>query len=166
MICENCGSKIPTRQVVEGKLRNFSQRKFCLECSPFGKRNKIKINGETLILGNGDRYCTTCGERDLSQFYDNSRTICKRCYVGQVSAKRLHRKDYAVQTLGGKCLVCGFDSFIEGLCFHHLDPSIKDENFGSKFGWSKKRLDLELQKCVLLCVRCHAGVHAGKVELE
>ena len=43
-----------------------------------------------------------------------------------VTECRRRRKSDLVRVLGGKCIICGFDGFIEALEFHHLDPTKKD----------------------------------------
>ena len=40
--CLKCGLDFPIIQKIEGKKRNLSNRKFCLQCSPFGKHNTKK----------------------------------------------------------------------------------------------------------------------------
>ena len=42
-ICKKCGEEFPYRAIVDGKERNFSSRKYCLKCSPFGKHNTQKL---------------------------------------------------------------------------------------------------------------------------
>lgn len=41
-VCKNCQKDFPILIVVDGKERNLGSRSFCLECSPFGKRNTSK----------------------------------------------------------------------------------------------------------------------------
>lgn len=47
--------------------------------------------------------------------------------------------------------------------FHHLNPKLK-EGYGTgalKAHWSFERNKKEIDKCVLVCVRCHREIHAG-----
>jgi 5-methylcytosine-specific restriction endonuclease McrA len=64
----------------------------------------------------------------------------------------LKRKLRAWEYLGGKCVVCGYNDDLE---FHHVDPSTKLFNIGSKLSMAWDKLILELDKCVLLCYDCH-----------
>lgn len=67
-----------------------------------------------------------------------------------------------VAGFGGTCCICGYNRCLQALDFHHLDPSEKDFSFsgyGATRAWST--LVKEACKCVLLCCRCHAEVHAG-----
>jgi hypothetical protein len=58
----------------------------------------------------------------------------------------------AVAAKGGKCEKCGYNRCIDALEFHHLENL--DKNFGlSEKGYARswKRVEKELEKCVLLC---------------
>ena len=75
--------------------------------------------------------------------------------------KRSKRK--AVESMGGKCQCCGYNTCNEALEFHHIDPSKKDFSFG-RFRANPKKLSClveELKKCILLCSNCHKEIHAG-----
>ncbi len=67
----------------------------------------------------------------------------------------------AVEYKGGKCERCGYDRCMEALEFHHLDPIHKDFNISSKgYTRSWKKVQSELDKCVMLCANCHRETHA------
>ena len=58
-----------------------------------------------------------------------------------------------------KCNRCG-ENHIACLEFHHLDPSQKEGNVGSKFrNVSTKKLLEEIAKCEVLCANCHRKEH-------
>lgn len=72
-------------------------------------------------------------------------------------------KQKAIDYKGGKCQVCGYSKCLAALDFHHIDPS-KKNGYGTgalKAHWSFDRNKSELNKCVLVCVRCHREIHAG-----
>ena len=101
----------------------------------------------------------SCGETDSKKFYGKKKNICGKCqnkYVTEVGRKK---KKQAVEYLGGKCKICGYNEHMCSLDFHHIDGSTKDENFSSKRGWSWEKLKKELDKCILLCKNCHSAVH-------
>lgn len=78
---------------------------------------------------------------------------------------RKETKIKAVEYLGGKCQICGYDKCIEALEFHHKDPSIKEFTIG-KFRIKKwERIKKELDKCILLCANCHRELH-NKIEIS
>lgn len=63
------------------------------------------------------------------------------------------------------CITCG-ENDPDFFDLHHLDPKEKDVNISSvKNSWAWERLQTELDKCVVLCCKCHRKVHAGKLTL-
>jgi len=73
----------------------------------------------------------------------------------------------AIESMGGCCVICGYDSCPEALDFHHLDPESKDFSLSSARANPKSwdKIVKELKKCVLICCRCHRELHAGQIEL-
>ena len=43
--CKNCRKEIPSWVVIDGISHGLSNRRFCLECSPFGKHNTVALSG-------------------------------------------------------------------------------------------------------------------------
>lgn len=75
-------------------------------------------------------------------------------------------KQVLVEEAGGCCAICGYERYVGGLAFHHLDPATKVTGLAQKgTALSIERLREEAQKCVLLCHNCHAEVEAGSAEL-
>lgn len=75
---------------------------------------------------------------------------------------RRRTKVRAVEILGGKCEICGYDTNYGALEFHHTYPSVKEFAIGNKGiprAWD--RVESEIQKCQLLCSNCHASTHEG-----
>lgn len=62
--------------------------------------------------------------------------------------------------------MCSYDRCMDALQFHHLDPSEKDFVLSRVGTWAWQRIVNELDKCVLLCCRCHTEVHAGVLDLR
>ena len=49
LTCKNCGKQFKTAIKIDGKLRVFNKRRFCLECSPYKAHNTrtcIEFNNE------------------------------------------------------------------------------------------------------------------------
>ncbi len=44
-LCHKCGSPIKRRVVIDGQRKLLSGRKYCLDCSPFGRHNTKKLDG-------------------------------------------------------------------------------------------------------------------------
>lgn len=69
-------------------------------------------------------------------------------------------KARAIEYLGGECRICGYSTCFAALEPHHLDPLGKDFTI-SEAMTSWERIKPELDKCELLCCRCHREVHDG-----
>lgn len=110
--------------------------------------------------------CPKCGETNPKKFYGKRRNLCGKCHNQDVTKRGRQNIQYVLDSLGGKCIVCEFDDYSCALNIHHLDPIKKDKNFKYWRGWSKKRIDKEIQGCVLLCSNCHAGVHGGFILVQ
>lgn len=57
------------------------------------------------------------------------------------------------------CSVCGYNSCLSALEFHHLDPSKKEHKLSQIR--SEKTILRETAKCILVCANCHREIHAG-----
>lgn len=71
--------------------------------------------------------------------------------------RALDRKQKLVDLKGGQCKKCGYSQCLRALSFHHINPREKKfcidlRSIGNR-RWSC--LLCELNKCDLLCVRCH-----------
>jgi len=84
----------------------------------------------------------------------------------RVKKWRKHIKDTMVGIKGGCCSVCGYDKYYGALHFHHVDMSEKSFSFSQAIANPKNinALATELNKCVLVCNRCHSEIHAGLTE--
>ena len=100
-----------------------------------------------------------CKIHGFTEFYEKGRTsYCKHCYNENRKKARNSLKQRAVEALGGKCQVCGYDKCLQALEFHHLDPKEKDFEISGKGSWDK--IEIELKKCVLLCSNYHKEAHS------
>jgi hypothetical protein len=73
-------------------------------------------------------------------------------------------KKKAINLKGGCCVLCGYNTCISALHFHHVNSFEKEFSISSQNNW--KEIEDELNKCILLCANCHAEVHEGKIDLE
>mgnify|MGYP000923179231 CR=1 FL=1 len=138
-LCLLCSKDFPRFIRIDGVKKNLQHRKYCLECSPFGKHNTRQLAGAT------HRPKSDPGVR--------------------VVEWRKRVKQRAVIYKGGCCIVCGYLRCVAALSFHHTDPTKKDFNIsGSTRAWCA--IKLELDKCVLLCHNCHCEVHHGTLSLD
>lgn len=71
-----------------------------------------------------------------------------------VRRARKNRKQLLIDYLGGKCAKCGYNTCIEALDFHHIDPKQKDFSIATKWETFDRCIE-EVKKCILLCANCH-----------
>lgn len=100
------------------------------------------------------RYRAANPERRKEQ---QRRSAAKR--YASVLAKKRTNKVKAVEFMGGRCVDCGgvFPPCV--YAFHHLDPATKDANPATLMMSSWRRIQAELEKCVLLYTNCHLVRH-------
>lgn len=68
-------------------------------------------------------------------------------------ARYYRRRSEAILSLGGKCVTCGQTEDLE---FDHINPLDKTYNVARILtGGSEQKVQAELQKCQLLCKKCH-----------
>ncbi len=149
-ICNLCGKEFKTKEVIDGKRRNFQRRKYCLECSPFGSGNTAKLSryGETL--------------EDFNQIgkIKRRKKRNKEIYKKYQKQKREDRKKELVELRGGECKICSYDKCIASLDFHHRNQEEKEFEI-SRTGFLTKweTLVKEAEKCDILCKNCHNELH-------
>ena len=91
---------------------------------------------------------------------------CQVCISSSVTRTRKRLKQEVVDLAGGKCQICGYDTYLGALVFHHKDPTQKDFMLSMRnIAKAKEEVLKEAAKCALLCANCHAEVHAGVVEI-
>lgn len=112
---------------------------------------------------------TFCSDVCRGVYYGRSPESIRKRLEGvknRVTEWRRALKMKAVEYKGGHCEVCRYNTCFDALEFHHLDPSQKDFGVslkGQTRSW--KRVKEEIDKCALLCCRCHREVHAGIITL-
>jgi predicted HNH restriction endonuclease len=102
--------------------------------------------------------CRICNDDNPDNFYGAKKTECKSCFNRRSIERRQSHKKRAVELLGGKCSICGYNKYIGALEFHHTDPTKKDMTIaGSGKKW--ETIKEEVEKCMLLCANCHREMH-------
>lgn len=166
-VCQLCQAHFPVRAVIDGKRRVLANRKYCLTCSPFGKHNTRPIDPKAL---EGEKRCSCCKQvKSSTEFHRNGTRLtifCKSCLSRKAIAKQRENKQRAVDYKGGKCFLCGYSRCLAALEFHHLDPAQKEFSIAKFRMHTFATIRDELDKCVLLCCRCHREVEAGITELD
>jgi hypothetical protein len=106
------------------------------------------------------RECSKHGATEHT-FSSEKRWRCKKCGVYAVTKRRRVLKIKAVWHKGGECIICGYKKCMDALVFHHRDKDQKEFGIGTSGctrSWGK--IKKELDKCDLLCVRCHTEKHS------
>lgn len=80
----------------------------------------------------------------------------------KVKEWRRRTKERIIESLGGKCAICGYNKCSNVFDIHHLNPKDKEFSLASIRANPKSWNSIveELRKCVLLCANCHREVHA------
>jgi len=66
--------------------------------------------------------------------------------------------------MGGECVICGYNRCLRALHFHHKNPHEKDFDISSRTRWND--IEVELEKCILVCSNCHMEIHDGIIDHE
>ena len=79
----------------------------------------------------------------------------------KVKKWRHETKKRIIESMGGKCQICGYNKCDSALDLHHINPEEKEISLASiranPKSWSL--IVAELRKCVLICANCHREEH-------
>lgn len=156
--CEKCGKDFPTWIKIDGVKRNLHSRKYCLECSPFGKHNRKQLTKQSQC-GNC-LYCNSplnvpkrmfCDSKCHNEYkyndyitkWENKEISGQRGRDGQLS-KYIRR--YLFEKYNSKCSKCGWS--IVNL-FTNKIPLEVDHIDGNWNNSCEENL-------ILLCPNCHS----------
>jgi len=126
-------------------------------------------NINKLTITNHTKVCKKCNlEKSINEFYKqkdrkNNSSFCKSCFNKYCIQRWTNKKIKAIEYKGSHCIDCKLhinNTHYSVFEFHHLNPNEKD------YDWTKLRLrsqnsiNLELDKCILLCANCHRIRHS------
>ena len=113
--------------------------------------------------------CDTCGQVKQKKYFASGKhkfsykLVCDCNGAGRFKSYNRVFKLACLDYLGSRsCFMCGYNRCIQALEFHHRDATTKLCNI-SKMG-TRTLTDVvkkELDKCVVLCVRCHREIEYG-----
>ena len=164
-VCKQCNETFPNRMLIDGKWRVMNSRQFCLTCSPFMAHNtKTSLVDKPYTIQTGTKICNMCDvEKPIIEFYANKMKICRnkcrRCFNDECVKKQQDMKKRMVAYLGGKCIICNYNDTMGALSCHHTNPLEKEHNLFRLTTRKWENIVNELNKCVLLCIRCHHELH-------
>lgn len=119
-------------------------------CKKCGKIQSVRI-----------KYCLPCKEKLLEEKRiekTNRIKITNNNRVKAVVTWRQRTKIKALEYKGNKCIICGYNKCSRALVFHHIDSAKKEFSISS-VSRSWETIKKELDKCILLCMNCHAEEH-------
>lgn len=169
--CILCSTQFKIRAFIDGRIRNLNKRKYCLSCSPWKKHNTRQLQSPFEDQIPKSKLCRRCStEKSKDDFYRRRKgsalsSYCIACTAIEKSERVLRLKQKAVTYKGGKCVICAYDRYLGALQFHHKDPTQKSFNISECRCTTFEKIIPELDKCVLLCSRCHDEVEGGIAEL-
>ena len=85
--------------------------------------------------------------------------LCRNCAAEQCTKGNNPLKNEAVYYAGGCCTLCGYDTCVGALEFHHMDPTGKNFEIANRKAKNLIEIMDELDKCVLVCSNCHCLQH-------
>lgn len=128
-----------------------------------------------------------CIKKRHAEWNNNNKDARKRYRDNNQDHIKSYRREYyqeadifkkeMVSYKGGKCFRCGYDKCMAALDFHHIDPSQKEFSLGpliralavkTKNAKERilKKIQMEIDKCILLCANCHREEHFLKSSLN
>jgi hypothetical protein len=114
--------------------------------------------------------CIVCGAVLKGRQTHFCSITCKnkshQSYEAQKS-RGLARKLELIKAAGGRCTMCGYDSNLAALVFHHLDTDEKNFKLDMRSLSNRKSsvVRAEARKCILVCRNCHAELHNPHLDL-
>jgi hypothetical protein len=101
--------------------------------------------------------CKIHGQTKFTLTENRSKWRCNRCASDATVRARQKKKQLLVETHGSICMRClqNFPFYLYN--FHHLSRESKLYNIKDIY-ISPKKLESELEKCVMICANCHAEV--------
>ena len=154
--CIQCGDELTGRQ------RQFCS-KTCTDQYRWLHRNEKKqpvdrytqcVICETPLKGNQRKFCSEKCKNIHHQAYDKQQE------------RGIGRKLFLVEQMGGACTECGYQTNLAALNFHHVNGDDKAHKLDLRHlgNRSWEAILGEIEKCVLVCANCHAGIHNPDLE--
>lgn len=129
---------------------------WCVDCKQFlPVKEFYKRSGPRSNYGRAFN-CRGCEKRRKVKYGNKER---------QFRYQRRKKKNLILMA-GGNCCRCGYDEFMSGLDFHHVDPTAKEHSRNLAASLGSGAASKEADKCAILCSNCHASYHAGEWEAE
>lgn len=101
------------------------------------------------LNGKQQKYCSSKCKNSVNQSYTKQQTRGK------------NRRLSLIHLFGGCCQICGYNKNYAALCFHHIDPTVKEHKLTIRelSNNAFNKMVNESEKCMLLCHNCHMEIH-------
>lgn len=115
---------------------------------------------EQELIGSQSKYCSIkCKSKITNRLYKK---------YEQQSKKGYENKLYFFTLKGGCCEICGYKKNLAAIEFHHRDKSKKSflvnmRSFGNN---SRKTIEDEIKRCMMICSNCHRETHNPKFSIN
>jgi hypothetical protein len=173
-VCRLCGAQFRNVLFIEGKRRNVSHRKYCVNCSPWGRHNTRRLHISGLNDGGAldlspTKFCPNCKrEKPNAEFYigaNGRRTYswCRRCNnEHRIARFREDRYAALLHYSGGdiKCACCG-ERRLEFLSLDHINDdgashrrTLRMEGGGRFYTWLR-RTGYTYPDLAVACCNCN-----------
>lgn len=161
--CSLCGKMLPIVRFSVAKKHYSSRCKDCL--NEYAKKRRSLPEEKKKISDYHKNYKKNPENREkinARQRLWNKKPKSRVIKNEQRKKWTLNEKRKSIAYKGGKCIICGYNKCEAALEFHHINPENK---IGIKDHLSFENSRAELDKCVLLCCRCHREFHQGLITL-
>jgi len=139
------------------KYSEDPQERNRLKSKAWRERNpeKVKEVGRVYREKHGHKLRIESGCRRGQTYYQSRKDFL----LEKANKTRKDNKQWAVDFLGGVCSRCQIVYPLVCYDFHHKDPKKKDYSPTCLLQGSRKKLQEEIEKCVLVCANCHRLIH-------
>jgi hypothetical protein len=150
--CSNCGY---IKSISEFYKHKNYYRSYCKQCSY--KHTKDRRNDPEKRKNDNEKQ---------KEYFKQPEVKRKKLISYKNRLSRIKKE--AVVYKGGECKICGYNKCLSALEFHHINPNEKDKKLNSR-GIDRRKsfnnLKSELDKCILVCCRCHREIHENIIKL-
>lgn len=157
--------KLPTSTAEQNKTRYIRNKKLAQKkgiipsryitkkCNFCGEIEKHFFNS-TYLADGAPEYKSRCASCMKTYTKLNNKKNRKKLNE-QATERKRKRKEQCIKYKGGKCNDCSYVGIGREMTFHHRPGVNKVKDISQMLAWSWIKLKSELDKCDLLCFRCH-----------
>jgi len=134
----------------------LTQTKKCSKCKKI--KEAFEFNKCTRLKSGLRPACKKCESKQKTVWYQKHK---KEERLRERKRYKENRSILRKLKING-CAICGYNKCCACLEFHHVNPQDKCFNINAQYLDNKNLVD-ELNKCMLLCNRCHGEIHHKEI---